>query len=199
VLRQDGTEVSGSIDVQGYGYNLQARADGDRARGTLSDPQTGGGGYVEIVRAGADLALTVSVGGQQLRMDLEPEGGGAGAAAAAAPRPAAPAQQHDPRLVGNWRRTESMTSGDFTMATDHWLVIRPDGTFTVGTGGSAGGGAAGSFSSGGSEGTSGRWKTQGAVVYVEDGGWQPYARFYREGDSLMFTFGNGKREVWTLR
>ena len=28
-------------------------------------------------------------------------------------------------------------------------------------------------------------------------GWAPYARYYVEGGRMLFTFGDGSRQVWT--
>lgn len=84
------------------------------------------------------------------------------------------------------------------MSTKLSLLICGDGSFVRTTGQSAGGGAGWSASSGGSESTRGRWRTQGGVIYTSGGagGWAPYARYYVEGAKLMFTFQNGQREVW---
>lgn len=117
--------------------------------------------------------------------------GGIGAAGAGA------AAGVDPNLCGSWSRTESMSSGDFSMATRHFLVVRPDGTYTLGTGDMVGGGSMGSLASRGNDSVSGRWKAEGGIVHVQEyGAWQPFARYYVEAGKLMFTFGDGSREVW---
>ena len=90
-----------------------------------------------------------------------------------------------------------MTSGGFSLATQEFFDVRPDGTFTVATGDMVGGGGLGAVESRGGESMSGRWKTEGGVVFVgESGRWQPFARYYVEGSSMMFTFQDGTRQVW---
>jgi hypothetical protein len=48
----------------------------------------------------------------------------------------------------------------------------------------------------------GQWRTEGGVVYIMEGGstqWEPYARYYVEGGSMMFTFGDGSKKLWSRR
>jgi hypothetical protein len=84
------------------------------------------------------------------------------------------------------------------MSTQYFLTISANGTYSMRTGRSAGGGAGwGASSGGGGAIASGKWKTQGKVVMVSEGGpYQPYARYYVEAQKLMFTFSNGNREIW---
>src|SRR5690606_2584606 len=109
-------------------------------------------------------------------------------------------RQVDPALVGHWRKSESYTSGDFSVASDTNIELRPDGTYRFGASKLYGGGDAGTFgseSAGGGE--QGRWSTSNRILYVFDpdsGQWSPYARYYVEGNSALLTYGNGKREVW---
>ncbi|MBN2430235.1 MAG: hypothetical protein JXQ27_02110 [Acidobacteria bacterium] len=45
----------------------------------------------------------------------------------------------------------------------------------------------------------GQWKTSQRADYlhaVPGGPGKPYARYYVEGNRMMFTFDNGNREIW---
>jgi hypothetical protein len=146
---------------------------------------------------------------------VTPEGGGPGAAQPtqnpapsqtpppsadqSGPQPTQTNLQRDAALIGRWRYTSTATSGQFTMASDTWMTIRADGTYRYGDTSVAGGGPGVSGSSRGGGATEGQWHTRDRIVYVRDSPaepWEAYARYYVEGDSLMFTFGNGSREVW---
>ena len=108
--------------------------------------------------------------------------------------------QLDPRLVGRWRKTESMVSGGASFVSDQHLVVRPDGTYSIWSGGSAGGTASVSVVGGGGGGNSGRWRVQGNIIGVSEGGpFQPYARYVVDGSDLMFVFGDGNKELWSRR
>lgn len=122
-----------------------------------------------------------------------------GAAPGGAPA-GAPAEQRDPNLAGNWSRSETINGGSAFVATQMSLLICADGTYARKAGETVGGGAYWHYESGsGSDKvTRGRWRTEGNIVYIDSGmGWEPYARYYIEGNSLMFTFQNGNREVWS--
>ena len=91
-----------------------------------------------------------------------------------------------------------MVSGDASFVSDKHLVVRPDGTYTLSSGGAAGGNGSVSVVVGGGGGTTGRWRVRGNIVEISEGGpFESYARFYVEGDDLMFTFGDGSREIWS--
>ncbi|HEY8509508.1 MAG TPA: hypothetical protein VIL32_14180, partial [Steroidobacteraceae bacterium] len=107
----------------------------------------------------------------------------------------------NPALVGSWVRRESYTSGDFSMVNERRVTLFPDGTFSFGPGRVVGGGDAGTFDtgSGGESGSGGHWRTSGQILYAKEQGgmgWEPYARYYVEGNKLLLTFANGERELW---
>lgn len=109
-------------------------------------------------------------------------------------------QQLDPALIGLWRYTDSYTSGDFSMVTEKYMEVRPDGTYSYGNGKVAGGGNSGTFDSGsGGDVINGKWKTQNGIIYIDEGGfgnWIPYSGYYVEGNTLMIKFDNGSKELW---
>lgn len=106
----------------------------------------------------------------------------------------------DPALVGIWHYSDSYTSGDFSMATEKYMEVRYDGTYSYGNGRVIGGGDAGSFDSGndGSDVLTGKWRTENGIIYIDEGygNWIPYCGYYVEGDKLLLKFDNGEKELW---
>jgi hypothetical protein len=103
----------------------------------------------------------------------------------------------DQRLIGNWRRTESYVSGEFSFATDWHLQINSNGTYIYGEGRTVGGGPDSSIDSGDGRSEKGQWKAENQFVWLYDGErWQRYAKYYQEGNNLMFTFDNGSKQIW---
>ncbi len=106
----------------------------------------------------------------------------------------------DPALVGLWSYSESYTSGDFSMATEKYMEVRYDGTYSYGNGRVIGGGDSGTFDSGtdGNDVLTGRWRTENSIIYIDEGygNWVPYASYYVEGDKLLIKFNNGEKELW---
>jgi hypothetical protein len=197
------TALRGTLDIGGYVYRLEATRKGDGAEGRMLD-QDGVAVPLSMALKGQDLRLRVYVQGAlapplELVLTREARGGARAPAAAAQ----APAGQIDPVLVGPWVKTQSYTSGDFSAASETRVTLFANGTYQYGPGRVVGGGNAGSFDTGagGASGAGGRWRTENRILYTQEAGsgWTPYARYYVEGDSLMLTFGNGKREIWNRR
>lgn len=184
-LRGEGERVAGTIDAGGYRYSIEAaRVDARTARGSLVDGQGGGAVEARIELAGGGVALTLPALGGGLVLAFHPETADAGAPGRFHPVPAAASEDRDPALIGHWSRNETMISGNASLVIRHHLEISADGGYAKWTG--QGSGA-----------IRGRWRTQGGVVYSAEGaGWEPYARYFVEGGSLMLTFGDGSREVW---
>jgi len=224
VIQQEGTTLQGEADAQGYRYTLAGQVNGATARGTLADPQAGGAVEVEMMIQGDQLTLTLLArdpySGQVQRTPLLFQRSGASQAAPAA-SPGANAQsstegppgagtqnvERDPRLVGNWSYTETMMSGGFSAVTQLFLQVNPDGSYAYGNGRTMAGGSSAYGSIQGDTGygddvSRGQWRTQGSLVYIQEAGspqWVPYARYYVEGNRLMFTFDDGSRQVWHRR
>jgi hypothetical protein len=107
--------------------------------------------------------------------------------------------QYDPMLIGVWRYTDSYTSGDFSMVTEKYMEVRPDGSYSYGNGKVAGGGDSGTFDSGsGGDVIQGKWRTENGLIYIDEGHGQfvPYSGYYIEGNTLMLKFNNGSKEIW---
>lgn len=192
--------VRGTLDVGGYVYRVEASRRGDGAEGRMLD-QEGMAVPVNLTLKGQDLRMRVYVQGAlaapvEIVLVRDARAGGRASA------PPAPAGQIDPMLVGQWVRSQSYTSGDFSAASETRVTLFANGTYQFGPGRVVGGGRSGSFDvGGGASGAGGRWRTENRILYTQEAGsgWTPYARYYVEGNSLMLTFGDGSREIWSRR
>lgn len=213
VLQQNGASLTGVIDAGGYGYTLTGTAQGESGRGTLADPQAGSAMEFELAAQGSALTLTILAtdpySGQMQRIPFSFHRGGA---APAGPFQGAPAVgregnvERDPALVGAWSHSDTYMSGDFSSTTRLSLHVNPDGTYLYGNGSVSIGGAneMGSYGgqSGGGDVTRGQWRTEGNIIYIMEAGsaqWAPYARYYVEGGQMVFTFGDGSKQLWSRR
>jgi len=194
--------VSGTLDVGGYVYRIEGQRQGAGAKGKMID-QDGRATQLTLQPSANDqLTMLVEaipgVPAASVQVHLTRGETGSGPAAGGAQ---AAQGELDPALIGRWVQRDSYTSGDFSMVNEKRVTLFPDGTYRFGPGRVIGGGDAGSFDSGagGASGDGGRWRTQGQILYaMEHGsmGWEPYARYYVEGNKLLLTFGNGQREIW---
>jgi hypothetical protein len=215
-LQQQGGTIQGRMDASGYPYTVNATSSGTdgTARGTFSDPQTGGNAQLEMSLQGNALTLTFMVPdayGQVNRNTIRfnrqgtaPQGGVSSPGGQGQPGAAGnPGQgQLDSRLVGSWSYSKTMMSGGFSMVTQRFLQVNPDGTYVYGNGRVTAGGEGAYGDTGyGDDAAPGRWRVEGDVLYLSEQGsqWVPYARYYVEGGSLMLTTGDGKRQVWKRR
>jgi len=211
-LKLEGHSLAGRVESAGYLYNLAGTHDNGALKGTLSDPRTGAALPFEGRHEGGRIRLEIlSQNGaagtpERLALDFRKQAPGQGDSRPSGEQ--APAEsadlERDAALVGSWQYSKSMTSGDFSAVIQKVLIIRPDGTYVLGDGRVVGGGGAGSFDSGSGGGaeSNGTWKTSNRIVYIREGGagsWTPYARYYVEAGKLMFTFGDGSREIWYRR
>lgn len=200
VLTTERGSVHGTLDVGGYVYRVTARRQGPAAEGEMRD-QDGRAVPLRLRFDGDRLALEVyAQGAGSAPLHLSLARGAKRSGSKRAERDASRAQR-DPALVGRWARSESYTSGDFSMVNQTRVTLFADGTFVMGPGRVIGGGDAGSFDSGsgGAAGEGGRWRTENRILYTAPaagGGWSAYARYYVEGNKLLLTFGDGSRELW---
>ena len=190
-LEQAGSSVSGKIDQA----ILTGTCDGTTARGDVKDPQNDQiGGTFEITRRGDELDLKLTLrdpeSGQTLTLPTITYKRGQ----------LPPVSVHlDAQLVGRWRYTSTYVSGDFSAASDTWLILNPDGTFEYGYGRVGAGGSSASIVTDRGDAETGKWRIENRVLMYQDSGsttWQPFARYYVEGNSMMLTYDNGKRQVW---
>jgi hypothetical protein len=190
-LEQSGSKLSGTID----GAILAGHADANTARGDLKDPQNNQiGGTFELTRRGDELDLKLTLrdaeSGQTLTLPTITYKSG---------QPPPVSVQLDPQLVGRWRYTSTYVSGDFSAASDTWLILNPDGTFEYGYGRVGAGGSSASIVTDRGDAETGKWRAEDRVLMYQGTGsaaWQPFARYYVEGNNMMLTYDNGKRQVW---
>jgi hypothetical protein len=122
------------------------------------------------------------------------------------PDPAAPpgSAAGDPRLVGTWVGQTLITSGDASMASEEYLIIRADGSYAYGRGRAVAGGAGWSAQGGGGGPIeSGQWRAQDSVLYViqPDGQWGRVGRYgmTEDGQTMRIIYDRGGRKLWTRR
>lgn len=203
-LRLSGNQLEGSIDAGGYIYNIKGTINDMQSQGTVKDIKTGGTmNYIANLK-GNNLSMNLIVENQFGELSQVPlqftrgERGQSDPSMGTKPSGAGQNVQRDQNLVGGWRHTESYTSGEFSMVSEWYMNIYKNGSYTYGDGQVAGGDDGYSFDSG-QDGSSsrGEWKTENAIIYINEGaGWQPYAGYYVAGNSLMFKFNDGSKQLW---
>jgi hypothetical protein len=201
-ITRDKQRIEGTVDIGGYLYQFSGRLSSEnQGQGTFSDPQTGGSFPMQIQEASGQVQLQLQIPGNPMILQF---GSAAASGTSGTANPSGTPQQQetverDPALVGSWLYTESYSSGGFSGASQVSMVIYPDGRYEYGNSAFAGGGAGIGGSSRGGDIEVGEWKTQNRVVYTRQPGvgqWEPYARYYVEGGSMLFTFGDGSKQVW---
>ena len=202
-LNSSGNTLTGDINAGGYIYQLNGQLSGNNSSGTLTDKVTGGQIPFAASVNGSNVTITLKVQneyGQQVDLPIQfQRSGSQNTASQSTPSASSNATvQRDPNLIGGWRHTESYTSGEFGMVSEWYLTIKPDGNYIYGDGKVAGGGDGYSFDSGeGGSSSTGQWKTENGVVFINEGyGWQQYAGYYIEGNSMMFKFADGSKQLW---
>ena len=208
-IQHKGSNLLGTINAGGYIYKLNGTVSGDEAHGKLTDSNTGGvmdfgsqklSNRILILLEVPDMhgntsqvELSFTRAGSSLSGPLsgssEPSGRQSSPPESNIPR--------DQRLVGGWRYTDSYTSGEFSAVSEYYLQIASDGTYRYGDGKVMGGDAGSSFDSGQGGASTGQWKTENGVVYINEGyGWQPYASYIVDSNSMLFKFQDGSRQLW---
>lgn len=194
------------IDAGGYLFDLQCTLENTVCAGTMTDPQTQVSIPFKAILENDRITLSITdvnpLTGLQEQMDFVfLKSTGTETSKAVTPPSNTTmntgSKNLDAALVGSWRRTESYVSGEFSFATDWHMLINADGTYQYGEGRTMGGGPSSSIDSGTGKTESGNWKTENQILFVHDGNqWQQYARYYQENGNLMFTFANGKKQIW---
>ena len=213
-LKRSSNTVQGEINVGGYIYKVQGNIQGSNLVGIFSDPNTGGQGLLSASQQAKNIVLQLLLPGQYQPLTLNFEQTSETNSSISGPMAGTnsqtnsntqqggdnqPAFQRDPSVVGNWSKTDSYTSGEFSAATQFFLSISADGRYRYGDGRFAGGTGGVSGTAGGGDAEIGEWMTQNRIIYIRQHSqqqWQPYARYYVEGYSMMFTFGDGSKAIW---
>ena len=196
-LEQDGDNIRGKISGGNYRYTLKGSLKGKTAGGKLADMS---GKTLDFTLAGNDKTLTLTLiarhpaTGQVLRqIPLVFPRSGAGDS-----RSASRSSDIDQRLVGRWRYSKIYMSGSFSTTTTRYLVMSGNGTYQYGNGRLYVSAPNASGRTSRSNVQTGRWKTTNRIIYISDNGsnWEPYAKYYVQGNSMLMTFSNGKKMLW---
>lgn len=204
-LQVQGDQLSGLVDAGGYRYNMQGTTSGNQSQGKLKDPQTQGFFNYTATLNGSQLNLTMANPSngqsQQVTFTKGNHAANAGSVPATSGNAGVTGNQQaggDNRIVGAWTYTDSYSSGEYSFATQWKLIVNPDGSYIYGDGRVVGGGPGISGDSGsGGDVTRGQWKAENGVLYINTGGgWQAYARYTTNGQSLLMQFGDGSKQLW---
>lgn len=109
------------------------------------------------------------------------------------------AGQRDPRLIGLWRTVIVVSDPVATIMQDLFLEFRNDGVMVQRTGGGAFGSSGGSITGTGGEVETAEWRTIGDELQLRlpSTRWVPIATVYIAGQSLLLSYYDGERRVWT--
>ena len=201
-LNHEGTRYSGKIDADGYIYSIKGNLEGNVLNGDLIDLQTKGRMVCKGSIENGILNLTMSdiSSGQSFQLIFSKNKAIANETHSTLSGNVSTSSEYverDPNLIGNWLYSSSYTSGEFGFTTQYRLMINSDGTYLYGDAKMAGGGPASSVSSEGGGYTQGQWKTQNKTIYINEGsGWQSYAGYYVEGNSMLMKFSDGSKQLW---
>lgn len=196
-------QIEGQIDASGYLYQLSGTFKQQQSSGILTDKITGGAMEftAQLTNEIVDMKLKiVDQYGQTTEFPLQFER--ADAKPSSSQQSAGTAARNDvrldPSLIGGWRYTKAYTSEEFGTVSETYMNIMQDGTYTYGDSQIAGGDEGSTFYSGGNSGhTTGRWKSENGMVFINEGyGWEKYASYYVDGNSMLFTFEDGTKQLW---
>ena len=206
-VTDENQQLTGMIDASGYRYHLQGNISGSSSNGRLIDIQTQGQLEYQAILRDDSILLTLStwnpLSGQSNSFQVNFAKAGDSKSSAGGSTQGDSMEQkedqveRDQSLVGAWTYSESYNSGGFGFASQWKMQINSDGSYLYGDARIMGGDGGISIDSGRGDVTRGQWRTQNGVIHINEGySWQPYARYYVEGYSMMLTFGDGSRQVW---
>jgi len=203
----NGIQWTGTIDVSGYPIQLEGTVIDMECSGTMTDQQTRETTPFTAKYARNQITISIRdlnpISGQVENMDFvftrtdvfAPQESGQTHVTVIG---GSDASKLDRSLIGLWRFTDTYVSGEYSFATDYFIQFNSNGVILVTDGRTAGGGPTSSIDSGDGDVQQGVWKTENKTVWTSDGKseWQPYARYYVDGNSMMLTYNNGKKQVW---
>ena len=204
-IKSDGSSLTGAIIMGSYRYGLTGKVNGSAVSGYMTDAN---GKAVNMTMQGLDNRLIMvlivkhpATGQIVRRVPLTFTRGAGGSAPGRQTGNVASSNsgQLDRSLVGRWRYSKIYRSGSFSTTTTRYLSMLGNGTYQYGGGRLYVSDVNASGRSGRSNVQTGNWKTANNIIYVKGQGssnWQAYARYFVKGNSMMMTFGNGKRQLW---
>lgn len=108
--------------------------------------------------------------------------------------------QHDPRLIGGWRNSESHSSGEFSMVSEFTIEFRADGTYVEYEGRAIGGiGGVGGDTGPGTGQTLLYWRSENGVLFIgpHPDQLQPTVPYQVDASSLLLLPQNGERAFYS--
>ncbi len=177
-------QITGKVDAGGYLYSLALTEGADgAAQGTLRDDKLGASVSAALTPAEGGLALTFTLPGQ--KPTIIPFN-------RTAPKPN---DNLDPRLIGHWLNSESHVSGSFSSVVEISITFLADGRALEFEGRVIGSG----HDTGPGQGTTTYyWAADGRQLFFGQapGQYEHASNYVIEGNSLLVTQGDGKRDVW---
>lgn len=210
----DGDQWTGVINVSGYPIVMTGTVIDMKCTGTIADEQTGTTTPFNATYAGKNITIHIRdinpITGQEEDMEFVFAKTTTQAVVGSAIQKSLSLEKeslslekldHSPRdqqLVGLWRFTDTYVSGSYSFATDYFIQFESNGVIIISDGRTAGGGPTSSLDTGDGDTHAGIWKTESKTLYTKEQGgqWGVYAKYYVDGDSMMFTYNNGRKQVW---
>lgn len=196
-----------NLELGGSAFGVSA----DYVDGSLSGSLDDFGQHPFSIAAQPGGGIELTVGGQSYRLRRAGEGGAQvevgiadseTAEGLSGGQAAGAGAAGDPRLVGSYSRQEMISTPNGVIATQIFLEIRSNGTFSEAMGETLGGGMEWSGQLGGGGVQTAEWTAQNGVFLVRPPGtgqWVPLARYVLEPGRLMFVYDDGSRHLWYRR
>jgi len=203
-----GDQWKGTIAVSGYPVKFEGTMIDNQARGTLTDEQAKTSSAFTAKYAGNQITINMHdinpITGLEENMDFiffkvkDQQVVGSILSSSVNVVDSPPPSTIDRSLLGLWRFTDTYVSGDYSFATDYFIQFNANGILLLTDGRTAGGGPASSLDTGDGDTHQGEWKSEKNTVYTKDAKnrWQSYARYVVDGNTMMLTYANGKKQVW---
>jgi len=203
-----GDQWSGTISVSGYPIKIEGTIIDMKCTGNMTDPQTKSASPFTAVYAGKQITISIRdinpITGLEENMEFvflktnSQQVVGSIISSSVNVVENTEAAKLDNALIGLWRYTDTYVSGEYSFATDYFLQFKANGVIITTDGRTAGGGPTSSLDSGDGDTHQGVWKSENKTIWTKDnaGQWQSYARYYVDGNSMMLTYNNGRKQVW---
>lgn len=189
------TSIHAKIDASGYIYKLHLQMESPQIATGFMEDAAGQkiGAALALNEQGMTLIVDKPTGPEEILFTHTPP-------AQADPAAAATSTQHDPRLIGGWRNSQSYSSGEFSITSEFTMEFRADGTYVEYEGRVAGGiGGVGGDTGPGSGQMQLYWRSENGMLF---GGnhpdqLQPFARYQVDASSLLIMPQNGERAFYS--
>ncbi len=204
LLKEDGKNLSGTIQWSGVEAQVSGTIDGERVTGTVRQPQMGFEAPFEATLKDDTIDWTYTLTdqfGEKSRLPLTLTREGKTSPGGGEPRAAL-----DPQLVGRWYADLGGTgaSGN-TVTTRIRCALNADGSFEYGGAESVITTRENFFGPGDPRGagpapvTRGEWKTEGGILYsrAPGGQWAALGRYSVSGSDMLVYGADGSKQLWS--